>query len=951
MWVTIDVNDSQWGSWGNTSGGDTWHACPGQGATGVYAKNPDGSNAYPVYNYNVGYGVSSQDASPAGYTRAEGYENCGEQGKMIYWRANGVGANTDFARSFTINLTGQEGQVCVRENVSVIYSSDTHIFPTSDRANIDGAPADITASLPRVAKQSQRHCFYAEDDHPGPSTGSIACNPSIYSGTKGFHISGYDPDHASNTVRFEVIHANGAGYTQDIYSTTSKNGGNYPFTWIANRTYILKVYDIDNQQPYTITSIDSNTCSGGSTAVANGQCVTTFVQDETTHPVTFPNGVTANFNTNTFVRVRDDYNRSLIGAGNSTAPDGRGQYQIGNGQSKTFNYYPEQTPNVYIQVIRQYHNTIDNKWYTYSDSGPVKHVCFVATCSIDIISSRPDGIILENTPVWAHIVLDNFPRDGSYPDKLPLPAAMNSHNLSLTTNGGVENDVGAVDLGGSGEVYVPINADPTLATQTVSAYPDFYGYGSIGATAPGYSPDCSASFTVYHYFEVKPSAVILSADPENPTGPGAIQYQTCGNKITGPDVTAQDHTWLSEDTNGANAQDQGTVARVYGNNVCNTYTYSPPTVIPGNSYCANITITNAKGYVDAAGNVIDGTPDSAKSTCLTITNRPYVHFKGSDVFAGGGFGDNCVTTGGYINAYTKTTGAQAAGSGSQFGALALQQIFGFNSANLRTTFPTASKDLTFANNVAAPAMGGNLGLASHCVTDYFGKMPTAVKAAGPNTTATTANVGVDGAQYYKPPGSGTLTLNAGTIPAGVNQAIYVEGNVYITGGNITYQNSGGYGSIANVPSLMVIVKGGNIYIDPSVTQLDGVFVAEPTSGSNGDINTCSGATPIPLTAIFDNCKQRLVVNGALVANRVQFYRTYSSLRNSLNGENDVNTGAHICGTPGIDVPGGGPVSNSDCAAEVINFNPELFLSLPAIQAESGPAKNQYDYMTSLPPVL
>jgi hypothetical protein len=47
----------------------------------------------------------------------------------------------------------------------------------------------------------------------------------------------------------------------------------------------------------------------------------------------------------------------------------------------------------------------------------------------------------------------------------------------------------------------------------------------------------------------------------------------------------------------------------------------------------------------------------------------------------------------------------------------------------------------------------------------------------------------------------------------------------------------------------------------------------------------------------------------------------------------------------------GPGSAPDCAAEIFNFNPELYMSQPGITPSYGAASGKYDAITSLSPVL
>ena len=94
----------------------------------------------------------------------------------------------------------------------------------------------------------------------------------------------------------------------------------------------------------------------------------------------------------------------------------------------------------------------------------------------------------------------------------------------------------------------------------------------------------------------------------------------------------------------------------------------------------------------------------------------------------------------------------------------------------------------------------------------------------------------------------------------------------------------------NIPSFALNVKGGNIYIDPAITELDGLYVASKDgAGRGGKIYTCgtaSGASfaPMPAASLFNGCHQQLVVYGAFVANQVNLMRTFGSLRDATAGE-------------------------------------------------------------------
>jgi len=209
---------------------------------------------------------------------------------------------------------------------------------------------------------------------------------------------------------------------------------------------------------------------------------------------------------------------------------------------------------------------------------------------------------------------------------------------------------------------------------------------------------------------------------------------------------------------------------------------------------------------------------------------------GRDVFSGGSFasGQNAclgsTPTPSGIDAFVKGAGPLTRGSGSQLGALGLGPINQFGSAIDRPAppigvLPTALDGLTFANS-GSPK--GNLGLTSHCIPDYYSTMPTSANTSGPIDTS------ISGA-YSR---NGPLSLGSLVVGDGAHVAIYVNGDVNING-NIVFANSTGWASTDHVPSFYLIATG-NINIASGVSQLDGVYVAQPNAaGNNGLINTCS----------------------------------------------------------------------------------------------------------------
>jgi|GEM_PF-4680095 len=370
--------------------------------------------------------------------------------------------------------------------------------------------------------------------------------------------------------------------------------------------------------------------------------------------------------------------------------------------------------------------------------------------------------------------------------------------------------------------------------------------------------------------------------------------------------------------------------------------------LPFGTYTITTTLT---------GTDVLGSPVSC-TVPINIIKKPYVHFFGLDVSAGGSFAtgyNKCLglpTPPPYgIDAFVKGVGPLVRGSAVQYGALATGQISasGFGSASLRTTLPTSKDGLTFANNPPPPVALGKLGT-SHCVPDYFNTKPaTLIKSTSDVNLASFDGIGDKTPQqswYGRSPGtniSGFVGVGAG-IAKDNRIAIYITGDAYITD-DIKFKQTS-WATTDDVPSFYLIATG-NIYISPNVSQLDGVYVAQGSAINTGTINTCApGFGAYPAATLNNNCNSQLTVNGAFVAKKVNLYRTFASLINSQGGERPLGPGDCTVNASMVMRSG-----DYDCAAEVFNFSPETFLGQPALGSAPGSGITKYDFITSLSPVL
>lgn len=565
-----------------------------------------------------------------------------------------------------------------------------------------------------------------------------------------------------------------------------------------------------------------------------------------------------------------------------------------------------------------------------------------------------------------------------------------------------------------------------IGSYVLSMYSDYTGVPGEQQGCPPLTIDVYQPFTLTTYVtdpaaqEEDPTSVPYNMGVNNSASTGAdadSQLSTLtknGAPIPGPYSNSTDGPFTATTLGPGSLP----IAPVVGDNYCGTVEINGATATTAGSWnSAYLGPHGPTNIVDKTLNTSVGvgpTYGTYSTNCLLVVNEPYVHFFGSDVMAG-----DCSNEGGAIDTFNEETSTGTwQGSGSELAALSLGQIQGFSSAFLRTLFPTPPIGLTFANTgsgvdtsgTAGTSNNGNLGgdfdENNFCSTNYYQPLPSGVtydkttstvtpglpsSLGGTGTTPTngaqSTSTGAGGAtkieQYYDATSypNSTLTIkgsitnngqmNQTNFPNNTDEIIYVNGNVYIDG-NICYGACAGdpektnpsWSSPTAIPSLFIVTAPGyNIYIDPSVTELDGVYIAEPSSTSPnpntaGYIDTCANASgALGAAAIFgsnNTCGKQLVVYGAFIAQNIFLNRTYSSLRFAQFGENPQSPNpSHNCGTastnttPG-DTAQGASTSEPDCAAEIFDFSPELYLSQPAITPSSN---SEYLYVESLPPVL
>jgi len=314
--------------------------------------------------------------------------------------------------------------------------------------------------------------------------------------------------------------------------------------------------------------------------------------------------------------------------------------------------------------------------------------------------------------------------------------------------------------------------------------------------------------------------------------------------------------------------------------------------------------------------------------CVTIAKSPKLQVHGGDIRVGSNYvgqtvtGNSRITTN--ISQKTISGSNYLFGSWGEYGVFAPGVITGIGSGSAFAGTGLAISDpapddicsytfLTFSN--ATTSNCKNAGASNYGGYNTGRTIPN-VAASFPVTSATgtlsgTVNVGTLNGRYKT---SGDITLSAATITAGktviintYNPTTRTYANVTIAG-DIRYAN-GAYALAGEIPQLIILA--GNININNAVTQLDAWVSAE------GTLNTCADVPRATITS--NNCDDKLTINGPVMANQVQLWRTAGS---------------------GTGVTSGDP-------AEVFNLRPDAYLWAISQNAKSGRLESVYQ--RELPP--
>jgi hypothetical protein len=358
-----------------------------------------------------------------------------------------------------------------------------------------------------------------------------------------------------------------------------------------------------------------------------------------------------------------------------------------------------------------------------------------------------------------------------------------------------------------------------------------------------------------------------------------------------------------------------------------TYNGSSVTIDDGGLYTLNYSV---EWRISGAGGTIS-CPGSAESS--RVNYEPYARFYGNDVIACGIPTSNLVRfSGGYSTSGPSGSNTYR-GAASQLAVFAANQISGLMSGSQYSGRYTPW-DLSFANNIS-----GTTAITSLSFGGYI--------AACSNLAEMTIPMGIDGTINNLNNGtdSGIYEWGSPTIRGeiGGSKRIVVYANESITignnggpNGNITYQNIA-WAEPSQIPSFTLFVVG-DIYIDESVTQLDGHYIATGdiyTCSSNGnpawrDLTTAeeeSSAFRTKSNFIINNCNKPLIVNGSFKANKIHFLRSRGTVRDGVPYE--------LFDSPNI--------------AEAFRFSPEIYLTNGGGINQNTDITTKFDSIVARPP--
>lgn len=368
-----------------------------------------------------------------------------------------------------------------------------------------------------------------------------------------------------------------------------------------------------------------------------------------------------------------------------------------------------------------------------------------------------------------------------------------------------------------------------------------------------------------------------------------------------------------------------------GASLCSPTWSSTHSFVPGVSYSIaddSETVTGAPGTrycrvlsVEPYQNTSPDRLDSAAS-CVTIGKSPYIALIGADSSAGGSMQEGGINDDAPYNGATlKGQGFIASryadkgfGSFSDYGLFAVGPIYNFSSSG-RVDDASYTR-LSFANTDTPANYFSTFGYFQdvHKIPDYAASSSPYASIGSRPTVSGVSDWSVSGEYNITTNGNVTLDPQGHTMSPRQRIIIYAPNASITIQSPISYQTTG-LPSFADAPRLLIIAK--NIAVSGRVSKLDGVFFASNVFNSCAEAGNDLGSNQMKQAITLNGeCKNQLVINGAVISYKTLLPRTYGGL------------------DPGK-------------PSEMIRMRPETFIQ-PYVDSASNSGMTT-DYETELPP--
>ncbi|MFZ1301015.1 MAG: hypothetical protein WAQ27_00310 [Candidatus Microsaccharimonas sp.] len=286
--------------------------------------------------------------------------------------------------------------------------------------------------------------------------------------------------------------------------------------------------------------------------------------------------------------------------------------------------------------------------------------------------------------------------------------------------------------------------------------------------------------------------------------------------------------------------------------------------------------------------------------CVVVSKKPKVQVLGGDLIVGRATAYNVAAT---SRVSTSTSFSVASnrsyGSWAEYGIIPSGIVTGMGSAasfsgGAATTNPTADlcslSILTFSNRQLGSCHPANIGKYVDTTTapNIASRFQVDDHIAGNSTDIRTLT---SGKTYSIDNATLNITSTAPIADDGAGKGKWVvindpDATVTITT-NINY-TPGALTQIDDIPQVVIIAK--NIIIAESVTNVDAWLIAAGKAPADGYINTCGTVTagsPTSATLNDNYCRNKLTINGPILANKLYMYRTAGSEPGTMGNPAEV----------------------------------------------------------------